>query len=258
MNQHRDHYLFFTAALIFVFLLLLLSCHAAQENEVEDEREFDYTPGSEKGPERWGELNKDWASCNSGNLQSPIDLSNRRVKVIRKSLRLKKNYKPFSSVLKNRGHDISLQWEAHNAGSIEINGNEYFLQQCHWHSPSEHSINGRRYDMELHMVHVNTDPNVKYNITVIGQLYKIGPPDVFLSKLLREISSMSDQKQEREMGVIDPRKIKMGGKKYYRYLGSLTVPPCTEAVIWTINSKVLSIKLPTFTNLIYFDFFASK
>lgn len=33
------------------------------------------------------------------------------------------------------------------------------------------------------MVHVNTDPNVKYNITVIGQLYKIGPPDVFLSKV---------------------------------------------------------------------------
>lgn len=89
--------------------------------EVEDEREFDYTPGSEKGPERWGELNKDWASCNSGNLQSPIDLSNRRVKVIRKSLRLKKKYKPFSSVLKNRGHDISVFWKLNWIFICEIN-----------------------------------------------------------------------------------------------------------------------------------------
>lgn len=38
--------------------------------------------------------------------------------------------------------------------------------------------------MELHMVHVSQDPSVKNNIAVVGLLYKIGPPDAFLSKVI--------------------------------------------------------------------------
>ena len=71
-----------------------------------------------------------------------------------------------------------------DAGSIQINCKQYSLQQCHWHSPAEHLINGKRslslslklnvspptnfiyndfltrYDLELHMVHVNTSNQV--------------------------------------------------------------------------------------------------
>lgn len=39
---------------------------------------------------------------------------------------------------------MQLKWEG-GAGSIEINGTEYVLLQCHWHSPSEHTIHGKRY-----------------------------------------------------------------------------------------------------------------
>ncbi|TQE07872.1 hypothetical protein C1H46_006521 [Malus baccata] len=73
----------------------------------------------------------------------------------------------------------NLEWEG-DAGSIQINGTEYFLNECHWHTPSEHTINGIRYDLELHVVHRSADKN---SVAVIAFLYQVGPPNSFLLKV---------------------------------------------------------------------------
>lgn len=39
---------------------------------------------------------------------------------------------------------MKLRWEG-GAGHIKINGTQYQLNQAHWHSPSEHTINGKRF-----------------------------------------------------------------------------------------------------------------
>ncbi|KAI4300343.1 hypothetical protein L6164_033732 [Bauhinia variegata] len=235
--KHRSRATSIPIPSLLILVTILLHSRA---QEVEDEREFDYSRGSEKGPLHWGELKKEWAVCKNGEMQSPIDLSSRRVKLISRLGELKKSYESCNATIHNRGHDIALKWEG-DAGSVQISGTDFFLNQSHWHSPSEHTINGRRYDLELHMVHQSKSPDGKSRIAVVGIMYKIGRPDPFLSKLAEHIKPMADKEEQKGMGVLDPSEIKMGGKKYYRYIGSLTVPPCTEGVIWTINKKIRTV-----------------
>ncbi|KAE9612332.1 hypothetical protein Lal_00022850 [Lupinus albus] len=220
--------------------LVIFFLHSTTAQEVENETEFDYMKGSEKGPTHWGDLKKEWRECKNGKMQSPIDLSRHNVRMVSGLGKLKKNYKAQNASITNRGHDIALTWKK-DAGSININGTKFFLSQCHWHSPSEHTINGRRYDLELHMVHESPNKNLTNNIAVIGLLFKIGLPDPTLSKFSKFIKAIANEKAEKNIGIIDPSEIKLGGKKYYRYMGSLTVPPCTEGVIWSINKKIRSV-----------------
>ncbi|XP_051132011.1 alpha carbonic anhydrase 7-like [Andrographis paniculata] len=238
MTKREFKPLGFSLLVLFSILHVLINAQ-----EVENEREFEYAEKSEKGPSKWGKMKKEWSACNQGKMQSPIDLTNRRIPGLwlsdshNKDLR-NYTYRPSNATLTNRGHDIQIRWSG-DGGSLAINTTEYRLRYAHWHAPSEHTINGRRYDLELHLVHLTPAGN---KIAVVGVLYKIGKPDLFLSKLMSNISSMIDKKGgERNVGVIDPNVIDIRSDRYYRYMGSLTIPPCTEGVVWTINKKVKTV-----------------
>ncbi|XP_061362549.1 alpha carbonic anhydrase 7-like [Gastrolobium bilobum] len=213
--------------------LVLLSCPAMSE-EVEDESEFNYDLKSDKGPFHWGEIKPEWSLCKNGSMQSPIDLLSKRVQIVSYLGKLQLNYQPSNATLENRGHDIKLEW-LEGKSYLQIKGIQYVLKQFHWHSPSEHTIDGRRFDLELHMVHETPSGQT----AVIGVLYKIGRPDPFLSLLKNHLEAISNSTgAKRAVGVVDPRLIKIDTTQYYRYIGSLTTPPCDENITWTIVREV--------------------
>ncbi|KAF0926949.1 hypothetical protein E2562_028535, partial [Oryza meyeriana var. granulata] len=216
---------------------LLLSAGPAARAQETDNEEFSYVPGADNGPENWSKLNTSWAKCNKGEMQSPIDLAHERVKLTRNLSYLDYSYRPAEANIVNRGHDIAVEFTG-NAGRLVINGKVYQLKQLHWHSPSEHTVDGRRYDMELHLVHDDGNSNT----AVIGVLYVIGNADPFLRALEPFIRRIADRKDKSEpIGVVDPRLAKSQGAVYYRYMGSLTTPPCTEGVIWTVFKRARTV-----------------
>ncbi|XP_065868733.1 alpha carbonic anhydrase 7-like [Euphorbia lathyris] len=203
------------------------------KEEVEHEKEFDY-----QHPGDWGKIHPEWAACEHGKMQSPIDLSGQEVKGVSELGPLKHNYTPAPATLKNRGHDMMLQWDSSGAGTLEINGTEYVLKQAHWHSPSEHTIQGKQYALELHLVHQSKDGTH----AVVAFLYQLGQPDAFIECLAKKLEEVAGaEKQVLAVGPVNPNDIHIDTGNFYRYTGSLTVPPCTENVIWTISKKIKDV-----------------
>eukprot|EP00252_Welwitschia_mirabilis_P023578 TRINITY_DN669_c0_g1_i8.p1 TRINITY_DN669_c0_g1~~TRINITY_DN669_c0_g1_i8.p1 ORF type:complete len:279 (-),score=30.09 TRINITY_DN669_c0_g1_i8:163-999(-) len=221
-----------------VFLLAVARCQ-----EVEDESEFEYEEGP-TGPSNWGNIKEEWKACSEGKKQSPIDVI-REHAILRPTLGLlRRRYIASEAKLVNRGHDIQVKWPS-GGGSIMIEGTNFTLNQLHWHSPSEHTVDGKSYAMELHLVHQSQDGK----IAVIGILYKYGRTDSFILSLEKEIRALVDTQPEsenhttveRDIGLVNAMRVQFGSRKYYRYIGSLTTPPCSEGVIWTILQKVRTV-----------------
>ncbi|RCV31467.1 hypothetical protein SEVIR_6G186000v4 [Setaria viridis] len=238
--RHHPRGLAAGAALLAAAVLLLFSAAAPgarAQQETEDEHEFSYDPRDEHGPAHWGRIKAEWANCSAGGMQSPIDLAHERVTLVRALGYLDHSYRPAQASIVNRGHDIMVRFKG-DAGSVVINGTAYYLRQLHWHAPTEHTVDGRQYDMELHLVHQSAEGKA----AVIGVLYEVGAHDAFLHALEPAIHRIADRRDREEpVGVVDPRGARGRASVYYRYMGSLTTPPCTEGVIWTIVKRVRTV-----------------
>ncbi|CAN6348902.1 unnamed protein product [Urochloa humidicola] len=204
---------------------------------------FSYSSGSATGPENWGKLSPAYKACGQGKQQSPIDIVTKQVIPNPNLDTLARTYEAANATLVNDGHDISLEFEG-KVGTITVNGKVYNFEKLHWHSPSDHTINGQRFPLELHLVHKSADGAV----AVIGILYQIGAPDSFYYQLKRQLGEMAgdkcnfaEEESHVEAGVMHLRSLQKRTGSYFRYMGSLTVPPCTENVVWSVLGKVRQI-----------------
>jgi len=119
---------------------------AAQENH--PEHTWDYSDAH--GPNHWGDLTPEFAMCKNGHRQSPIDIRNPQRASI-PPIRI--DYKRSPLHIIDNGHTVMINY---GTGSFIVVGNKkYQLQQFHFHRPSEEKINGKNFDMAVHLVHVD-------------------------------------------------------------------------------------------------------
>ncbi|KAL7170503.1 hypothetical protein ACSBR2_035386 [Camellia fascicularis] len=224
--------------------LLLIHTNAVEVSELTSgERQetpgFSYTGNT--GPSKWGSLNPHYATCSTGKSQSPINIVTNNAVLNAKLKPLKREYHIVNATLVNSGYSIEMKFG--NAGQLTANGKIYTFQQLHWHTPSEHTIDGVSADAEVHLVHKANDGS----LTVIAMLYKIGDADPIIAKFENQLHELAEENcKDNEVAQVavdnfDAWKLRRNTRKYYRYVGSLTTPPCSENVIWNVFPKIRSI-----------------
>lgn len=176
-------------------------------------------------PENWSNLSSTYKACQAGLQQSPIDL---RGGIEAELAAVDIRYRPIPLTILNNGHTI--QVDAVSGNSISLDGEEFELKQFHFHHPSEHTVDGEVFPMEVHFVHANG----RGELAVLGVFLKEGTE----SSLLRPVwENMPYQKANARTisGVeVDIAGILPSDRAMFRYFGSLTTPPCSEIVKWVV------------------------
>lgn len=182
------------------------------------------------GPEKWGGLDPASAVCSAGDQQSPIDIT---APVISRKESLKISWSKRPVAIVNNGHTIQLNYTA--GDTLHLGDDEYVLKQLHFHHPSEHLVDGKRFAMEAHFVHAGTN-----GLAVIGVLLVAGKAnDTF-----RTIVSTMPPEKGSPVAIdpaIDPLRLMPAQRAFYHYKGSLTTPPCSETVDWIVLARPVEV-----------------
>lgn len=147
-------------------------------------------------------------------------------------------------------------WGDAEAGIILKGGaleQEYVFDQMHFHWGSEHTIDGRRFALELHMVHhdrrysLREALKVKNGVAVLGVLFHISAfENVAIQNILNSVAEIATVVggEAPIKGAIRAADLLPHHKEtYFRYEGSLTTPSCMEAVVWTVFTQSLPLSL---------------
>lgn len=197
------------------------------------------------GPDVWF---KQWYTC-SHSEQSPINIEQDHVE-----------YADYLEEIELKNYDRVVNWTvykgSHNVGFKVGDGyndvhtisdhdkmdHQLIGGHFHWgynsYQGSEHTVDGKKYPLELHLVHLDEETNVM----VLGFLFELDTSDnSMLTPLLNALSKVESEGDQvnQAVNIVDllPKNI----MHYYRYSGSFTTPPCTEGVKWTVFDSTIKI-----------------
>lgn len=181
----------------------------------------------ENGPANWGKINAAWSKCATGDRQSPIDIRN-GMKVELEQINF--DYRPAGFNVIDNGHTIQVTVGGGNY--LTIMNKQYELIQFHFHRPSEERINGKGFEMVVHMVHKDAEGR----LAVLAILIERGKQQSLIQTIWNNLPLEKNDVVAPTI-VIDVNELLPVRRDYFTYMGSLTTPPCSEGVLWMVMKE---------------------
>jgi len=220
---------------------------------------WDYT--GPLGVDHWGKVNK---QCD-GKKQSPIHLPESGSKY--------KKFDPFAFTgyrtrntahkfdLKNNGHTIQITLKDYKGMSVKGFGKIFRPWQIHFHWGSNDAVGSEHtmkkdakqlHPAEMHFVHVNTAYkdvtealSKSDGLMVFGTAFEVdksGKNNSFIAKFQKHLKAITLAKTNVDMDSFELHDAFMvPTDKFFHYQGSLTTPPCSEAVQWVVFTTLSGI-----------------
>jgi carbonic anhydrase len=195
----------------------------------------------------WSE---DAPTCGSGMAQSPIDLSTNSEKNDELAVEDVGFYdfpvnEEYSST--DDAKKVSFDATLRTGATLELTFADsttamYNPLQFHFHSPSEHTIDGANMDVEVHFVHTLVDDPSTYAVVAVLFDRVVGGADKnpFIASVEAAINSREQEDPENRSDALVKNFLEEAdvGDEFWSYDGSFTTPPCTEGLKWTVYKDV--------------------
>jgi carbonic anhydrase len=196
----------------------------------------------ENGPTAWATLSATYALCGEGKAQSPINIVKTDAKgganwnLDYKTTSLKIAHNEHMDDIIDNGHTIQVTVD--EGSTFSFGDKTYNLKQFHFHTPSEHTVDGKNMPMEMHMVHQSNDGS----LAVVSVLFKEGKvPNENFSKIIANLPNAKGETKHITDVKLELKAHLPKDNYAYHYVGSLTTPPCSENVQWLVLREMVSL-----------------
>ncbi|MEE8105402.1 MAG: carbonic anhydrase family protein [Planctomycetota bacterium] len=174
------------------------------------------------GPEHWSNV---CTLARTGQRQSPIDLRDAEPGGVGD---FSLDYRSVRVKVRDTGRNY--RFDCGKGCRVRIAGSEFQLVEFHFHSPSEHKVDGNGQPIEMHLMHQNTAGR----IAVVAVFFSgRAGENCHLKKAWQDLPERFGDRVLSEFHI-DPSKFLPADHVRYVYPGSITTPPCTEGVTWVV------------------------
>jgi carbonic anhydrase len=218
---------------------------AMRGNKQEQAPELPWGYKGEAGPQAWGKLKPEFATCAAGQRQSPIAIDdNTALSGPAEPLTL--DYKASNGSVVHTGRTLQVDVQGENF--LTVRGTRYRLVRMDFHQPAEEIINGKTFAMGVHLLHRSEDGQQ----AMLAVLLEPGEANAMIDQVWTYVPLDVADRVAFPPGGINVASLVPQDPRYYQFFGSLTAPPCTEGVLWMVMRQPTTVsasQLRLFTQL---------